>query len=117
MAQLPILYMDEPEIAERRAAYRERLEVLCNDVDHRAMSSELAEAIGSSQPFLLAYQGHNNRHLQNLYGSFVCRTIAERYPPTALKLAAAIRRAGPVRDRKRVLSEPLQLANSDKGLA
>ena len=84
MAQLPILYMDEPEIAERRAAYRERLEVLCNDVDHRAMSSELAEAIGSSQPFLLAYQGHNNRHLQDLYGSFVCRTIAERYPPTAL---------------------------------
>jgi protein O-GlcNAc transferase len=84
MAQLAILYMEEPEIAGRRAAYKERLEALCNDVDRRTTSSDLAEAIGSSQPFLLAYQGHNDRHLQSLYGSLVCRIMAKRYPPTAL---------------------------------
>ena len=44
----------------------------------------LAEAIGSSQPFYLAYQGHNNRDLQSVYGALVCRIMAERYPPAAL---------------------------------
>ena len=62
------------------------------------MSSELAEAIGSSQPFLLFYQGHNNRHLQNLYGSLVCRTIlVERLPSNCSKA------------RRRESDEPVRL--------
>jgi predicted O-linked N-acetylglucosamine transferase (SPINDLY family) len=84
MAQLPILYMDETEIAGRRAAYQESLETLCDDVDGRRMPRDWAEAIGSSQPFFLAYQGYNDRALQGLYGSLVCRIMAERYPPAAL---------------------------------
>jgi predicted O-linked N-acetylglucosamine transferase (SPINDLY family) len=46
--------------------------------------ADLAKGVGSSQPFLLAYQGYNDRDLQALYGSFVCRVMAKRYPPAAL---------------------------------
>ena len=40
--------------------------------------------MGSSQPFFLAYQGYNDRDLQTLYGSLVCRIMARRYPSTTL---------------------------------
>ena len=33
MAQLPVLYADEAEIAERRAAYDQELRALCREVD------------------------------------------------------------------------------------
>jgi tetratricopeptide (TPR) repeat protein len=95
MAQLPVLYRDEPEIAERRAAYRECLEALCDDVDRGRMPRDLAKAIWSSLPFFLAYQGHNDRDLQGLYGSLVCRIMAERYPPALL--SPPPRSAEPVR--------------------
>ena len=86
MSQIPVLYRDEPEIVQRRAAYHECLEVLCNNVDgRRTAPDDLAKAIGSSQPFFLAYQGCNDRDLQRLYGSLVCRVMAERYPPVALR--------------------------------
>jgi protein O-GlcNAc transferase len=85
MAQIPILYRDEPEIAQQRAAYQECLETLHCDVDGRRMlPHELARAVGSSQPFYLAYQGYNDRDLQSRYGSLVCRIMSERYPPAAL---------------------------------
>jgi protein O-GlcNAc transferase len=84
MGQLPILYADEPEIIERRAAYTERLEALCDAVEGRRIPGDLTKAIGSTQPFLLAYQGYNDRDLQSLYGSLLCRIMAERYPSPAL---------------------------------
>jgi predicted O-linked N-acetylglucosamine transferase (SPINDLY family) len=84
MGQLAILYEDEPEIAACRAAYREALEALREDVDRRRMPREWANAAASSQPFFLAYQGHNDRELARLYGSLMCRIMAERYPPAAL---------------------------------
>jgi len=84
MAQLPVLYIDELEIASRREAYRECLEALCEDVDQGRTPCAWAEAIGSSQPFLLAYQGYNDRDLQSRYGSLVCRIMAERYGRAAL---------------------------------
>jgi protein O-GlcNAc transferase len=78
IAQLPILYKEEREIVERRAAYQQRLEAL--DVDQRRRACDWANAIGSSQPFFLAYQGCNDRDLQSAYGSLVCRIMADRYP-------------------------------------
>jgi protein O-GlcNAc transferase len=87
MAQLPFLYIGESEISDRRAAYRECLEALCDDVNQRRIPCDWAEAVGSSQPFLLAYQGYNDRDLQSLYGSLVCQIMAERYPPAALRPA------------------------------
>jgi protein O-GlcNAc transferase len=84
MGQLPILYEDEPEIAARRAAYRKALEALRDDVERRKMPREWANAAASTQPFFLAYQGRNDRDLASLYGSLICRIMAERYPPAAL---------------------------------
>src|SRR5262249_36727881 len=59
MSQLPVLYKDEAEIAARRAAYRWCLEALCEDVDQGVTRCDWAEAVGSGQPFFLAYQGDN----------------------------------------------------------
>jgi protein O-GlcNAc transferase len=83
MAELPVLYADEAEIGRCRAAYAERLEALCNDVDSGRVPG-LAKGVGSSQPFFLAYQGLNDRALQARYGALVCRVMAERYPSPAL---------------------------------
>jgi tetratricopeptide (TPR) repeat protein len=84
MAQLPILYEDEPEIVAKRAAYRKSLEALRNDVERQKMPREWAKAVGSTQPFLLAYQGLDDRDLASLYGPLMCRIMAERYPAAAL---------------------------------
>ncbi|HEY2227481.1 MAG TPA: tetratricopeptide repeat protein [Xanthobacteraceae bacterium] len=84
MAQLPILYEDESEIMAARAAYGKSLEALRDDVERRKMPREWAKAVGSTQPFLLAYQGHNDRDLAGRYGPFMCRIMAERYPAAAL---------------------------------
>jgi protein O-GlcNAc transferase len=79
MAELPALYESESEIAERRAAYAHRLAKLCADVDSAAAPVALADAVGSHQPFYLPYQGGNDRELQTLYGSLVCKTMAAKY--------------------------------------
>src|SRR6516165_8702140 len=84
MAELPILYENEPEITVRRTAYERRLNALCEAGDRSTNLADLAKGVGSSQPFWLAYQGYNDRDLQALYGSFVCRVMAKRYPPAAL---------------------------------
>ena len=84
MGQLSILYENESEIAARRAAYRAALEALRDDVERRKMPREWADAAASTQPFFLAYQGLNNRDLASLYGSLMCRIMAERYPSAAL---------------------------------
>ena len=85
VAQLPIMYSNEEEIATRRAAYRAALESLGRYSDGRTPALYLASALGTSQPFLLAYQGFNDRDLQSLYGSIACRAMAERYPPASLR--------------------------------
>jgi protein O-GlcNAc transferase len=84
MAELPILYENEPEILLRRAAYERRLRALCDAGDRSTNFADLAKGVGSWQPFYLAYQGYNDRDLQALYGSFVCRAMAKCYPPAAL---------------------------------
>ena len=84
MAELPALYIDEPEIAERRNAYAARLAKLSADAASAVAPAALAEAIGSHQPFYLPYQGRNDRELQTLYGSMVCAVMAARYPAPVL---------------------------------
>jgi predicted O-linked N-acetylglucosamine transferase (SPINDLY family) len=86
MAQLPIVYEDVGEIAECRAAYEGQLKELCQDLARPEAASSLAKGVGSNQPFFLAYQGHNDRDLQTLYGSAVCQVMSERYPAPALAL-------------------------------
>jgi protein O-GlcNAc transferase len=84
MAELPALYEDESDIAERREAYASRLAKLCTDVESASAPVALADAIGSHQPFYLPYQGCNDRELQTLYGSLVCKIMAARYTTPAL---------------------------------
>jgi len=79
MAELPALYEDESDIAERREAYAGRLARLSTDVEGASAPVALADAIGSHQPFYLPYQGCNDRELQSLYGSLVCKVMAAKY--------------------------------------
>src|SRR5260370_694412 len=79
MAELPALYEDESDIAERREAYAGRLARLCTDVESASTPVALADAIGSHQPFYLPYQCCNGRGLQTLYGSLVCKVMAAKY--------------------------------------
>jgi protein O-GlcNAc transferase len=83
MAELPLIYANAADIADRRRAYEDRLDELCR-VETGASARELAAAVGSSQPFFLAYQGHNDRDLQRRYGALICRVMGERYPPAPL---------------------------------
>jgi protein O-GlcNAc transferase len=40
--------------------------------------------LGAKQPFLLAYQGGNDRPLQQIYGEMITRTVARQFPPAPL---------------------------------
>jgi len=84
MAELPALYKDTSEIAERRAAYASQLARLSAEVGGVGAPAALSEAIGSHQPFYLPYQGRNDRELQTLYGSLVCKIVAARYKTPVL---------------------------------
>ncbi|TMJ47620.1 MAG: tetratricopeptide repeat protein [Alphaproteobacteria bacterium] len=79
MAELPAVYGDISEIAERRDAYGRRLAELGADVDSAGVPAALADAIGSHQPFYLPYQGSNDCALQTAYGALVCKIMAARY--------------------------------------
>lgn len=83
MAQLPIIYRDEAEIEQCRQAYQTHLAALCDTIDRSP--SDFAAAVGSSQPFYLAYQGRSDRALQAQYGQAICRVIEARFgaPPLA----------------------------------
>lgn len=80
MAELPILYTSEVEIAVQRTAYLRRLEQLRDDLEI-GRCDDHEQAIGSRQPFYLAYQGENDCEPQRLYGSLLCRCVEKRYPP------------------------------------
>ena len=84
MAELPVLYRDAAEIAERRTAYDAHLNRLCAAVERAPAPGALAAAVGSHQPFYLAYQGQNDRALAARYGALVARIMAARFEPPPL---------------------------------
>ncbi len=84
MAELPALYDTASEIDARRAAYASRLAALSSKLEKGAVPPALIDAIGAHQPFYLPYQGRNDRELQSLYGSAVCRVLAARFTAPAL---------------------------------
>jgi predicted O-linked N-acetylglucosamine transferase (SPINDLY family) len=84
MAQLPILYRTEAEIAERRARYAAALDSLGAMLAAPAAMRSLAAAIGTSQPFFLPYQGQDDRALQAVYGRLACRVLAATEGPASL---------------------------------
>jgi protein O-GlcNAc transferase len=94
-AELPLLYADVDEIATRRAAYEKSLRALCDDVEAGKISGDLMKAAAAKQPFLLSYQGLNDRGLQQLYGALLCRIMQRQFPAAALSPPPA--RGEPVR--------------------
>jgi protein O-GlcNAc transferase len=95
MAELPVLYENAAEIADRRGAYRERLANLCTDVGIAGAPEALAGAVGSHQPFYLPYQGFDDHELQKSYGVLVSKIMASKYGTPALPRRPAA--AEPVR--------------------
>ena len=84
MAQLPVLYADQAEITRRRLNYTAQLTALHDEVLRSPDPAKFASGVGAGQPFYLGYQGLNDRELQTIYGTMVCRIMAARHPPVAL---------------------------------
>ena len=85
IARIPVIYMDESDIAASRKKYHDELVSLNNTVGHMDIRQidAAAKAVGSMQPFYLAYQGLNDRELQQTYGELVCGIMGRRYPQFA----------------------------------
>jgi protein O-GlcNAc transferase len=85
---LPVLYDSEEELEHYRHRFTEGLHRLNDEVRldtpesrHRALS-----AVGNHANTLLAYQGRNDRELQEGYGNFIHRIMAANYPKWARHL-------------------------------
>ncbi|NEO29980.1 MAG: tetratricopeptide repeat protein [Symploca sp. SIO3C6] len=82
MSQLPIIYSSTDEILLRRDNYQRHLQALVDSykLEDQKELANAADAVGSLQPFYLAYQGLNDRDLQQTYGEMICRLMSSRYP-------------------------------------
>lgn len=85
MSQLRTIYPDQSAIESSRKRYYEALKKLDNFVASASRKDieNAAEAVGGYQPFLLAYQGFNDKNLQQLYGNMVYKIMSMRYPEFA----------------------------------
>lgn len=82
IAQIPVIYQDQSDILPARERYNNELLNLRDTIklDTPQNIDEAAKAIGTHQPFCLAYQGMNDRELQQIYGDLVCKIMTARYP-------------------------------------
>ncbi|MBP2303080.1 O-linked N-acetylglucosamine transferase, SPINDLY family protein [Azospirillum picis] len=96
MSRLPILYDRAEDIEQARRHYASDLEALVSSVqlDDPAAVAAAAEAIGSFQPYYLAYQERCDRSLQEIYGRFVAGVMAARYPHWATRPSMSPRLPG-----------------------
>ena len=83
-AQLPVIYRNESEIQRHRVAYEQKLRELKRDVEQGLIKGDLVKALGVRHPFFLAYQGGNDRALQEIYGDVVNGILARSFPPAPL---------------------------------
>jgi predicted O-linked N-acetylglucosamine transferase (SPINDLY family) len=89
IAALPVVYEDEAGVTAARADYDRALAALERSVEAADAPHlvELAEAVDLATPFLLAYQGENDRDLQNRLGDVIARAMAARRPDVGTHLA------------------------------
>lgn len=108
VAQLRHVYADDVELASRRTAYAHHLAALDGLIgpgapaDVRRSAADLA---GAHLPFLLAYQGLDNRALQETYGGIMAGLMQARLGsriPAIPETPGASARPRPVRARLRV---------------
>jgi predicted O-linked N-acetylglucosamine transferase (SPINDLY family) len=85
MAELPMICDDAAQIEQCRASYSVRLDALRQFFAARPAHAarQDAEAIGSAQPFFLAYHGRNDREPQARYGDMVAAVMRAAYPQWA----------------------------------
>lgn len=85
IAQIPIIHKDESSISSSRKDYQNELIELKSMIDlkNSSLIEEASVAIGTMQPFYLAYQGLNDVELQRLYGELICNIMSSRYPEFA----------------------------------
>ncbi|UKO97452.1 tetratricopeptide repeat protein [Nostoc sp. UHCC 0870] len=82
MGQLPIIYQDTAEVEMRRSNYQEHLQNLANYYQQASLEElkNASVAVGSLQPFYLAYQCLNDRPLQKIYGEMLVHIMSHCYP-------------------------------------
>ncbi|BDI14801.1 hypothetical protein ANSO36C_06030 [Nostoc cf. commune SO-36] len=82
ISQLPIIYSSVDEITFRRNQYQQHLQNLAKtcELSNQQERAKAAEGVGTFQPFYLAYQGFNDRDLQQTYGEMICQMMSSRYP-------------------------------------
>jgi predicted O-linked N-acetylglucosamine transferase (SPINDLY family) len=85
MAELPMVHDDVAQVERCRARYGASLDALAQFFADRggATARVDAEAIGSEQPFFLAYQGRDDRALAARYGAMVAGVMQAAYPQWA----------------------------------
>ncbi|MDY7020543.1 MAG: tetratricopeptide repeat protein [Cyanobacteriota bacterium] len=82
ISQLAIIYTDLEDIQQGRSQYQNCLQDLTNRYQNLSpkQQAKAASAVGSLQPFYLAYQGLNDRPLQQIYGQIIHQLMSSRYP-------------------------------------
>ncbi len=82
VAQIPVIYPDAEAVSSSREQYREELLKFSSSLSLSTAEerSSAAEAIGKQQPFFLAYQGLDDRDLQQIYGDIATRIMSSKYP-------------------------------------
>lgn len=93
MAQLPSVYDNASQVAERRAAFARQLDELSAWVGSTPSAAEDALI---QQPFHLAYQHEDNRELLAKYGK-LCTTVMGRWGQRQKLTSAPARKTGPMR--------------------
>jgi protein O-GlcNAc transferase len=89
IGQLPIIYSSLVEINLKRNNYQEHLLSLAQSYKQSSPQEQkiAADAVGSLQPFYLAYQGLNDRNLQQVYGEMIAQLMSIRYPQWSQAIA------------------------------
>jgi protein O-GlcNAc transferase len=86
MAELPIVGDDAAQIERCRAEYAASLQATEEYFARRRAAGQAradAEAVGTAQPFFLAYQGRDDEALQARYGAMVAAIMGAAYPQWA----------------------------------
>lgn len=95
MAQLPLVYAYGEDPAESRCRFAADLGELEGWFDERRRA-QAADAVGTDQPFELAYQEENNRELLARYGA-LCTALMTHWRGAQGLAAPAVRRQRPLR--------------------
>lgn len=89
IAQIPSIYSSVAELNLTRNKYQQHLDKLAASYrnSQKEKLQQAAIAIGLLQPFYLAYQGLNDRDLQQTYGEMLVKIMSSAYPQWSQPLA------------------------------